>query len=285
MRIIIISDITESKETILPYGLNIGKHTDTRVEIIHFVDSRLVQGKYSSHSDSQSITPGEKLSHDAILQRETASIESRMNKLLSKEASRLNFPVRYNQIIRIDKLEGSLEEIIASYENSLVVTSTDPGHSMAAGLDDLLSEVINLDAFVLVVPVEMKFIKPEKALLVANFSEVDDHKTGQLFSWLNPLISSLFVTGHSTSYNADQCVKDMEAWRASAKVYAQNMLIEASEMFLGDNPLHILTEYIKHTNPDFIIYPKPAKSNSQELLPQHKIKEISEALNKPFLFI
>lgn len=284
MRTIIISDITESKETILPYGLNIGKHTETRVEIIHFVDSRLVQGKYSSHSDSQSITPGEKLSHEAILQREISSIESKMNKLLSKEASRLNFPVRYNQIIRTDKLEGSLEEIIASYENSLLVTSTKPGQSMATGLEDLLSEIMDLDAFVLVVPVEMKFVKPEKALLVANFSELGDQKTGQLFSWLNPMISSLFVTRHSTSDNPDQSAKDMHAWRASAKVYSQDMLIEASETFLGDNPLHMLVEYIKHTNPDFIIYPKPGKSRN-ELLPQHKIREISESLNKPFLFI
>ncbi len=162
MRTIIISDITESKETIIPYGLNIGKHTDTRVEILHFVDSRLVQGKYSSRSDSQTITIGEKLSYEEILHREKVSIESQMDKLLSKEASRLNFPVRYNQMIRIGQLEGSLAETIDLYENSLLVTSTRPGYSMATSLDDLLSEAMDLDALILVVPAEMKFINQKK---------------------------------------------------------------------------------------------------------------------------
>ncbi len=120
---------------------------------------------------------------------------------------------------------------------------------------------------------------------MANFSELDDQKTGKLFNWINPMIFSLFLTMHSMSDSSDQAEKDMHAWRASAKVYGQNMLIEASEISLGDNPLHFLTEYIKHTNPDIVIFPKRGKSRNQELMPEQKIREISESLNKPFLFI
>jgi len=38
MRTIIVSDITETSNSIITYGLNIGKHTQTKADIIHCFD-------------------------------------------------------------------------------------------------------------------------------------------------------------------------------------------------------------------------------------------------------
>jgi hypothetical protein len=59
-RIVLISDISGESESIIPWGLNLGKHTGSEVDILHIIDPRDKQGVESPVSDSQSITPGDK---------------------------------------------------------------------------------------------------------------------------------------------------------------------------------------------------------------------------------
>ncbi len=90
----IISDIEGKADSIIPYGLRLGKHTETEVDIIHIIDPRNKQGATSPFADSKSITPGRVMPHDYILAREQNRASKAIEKLLSGEASRLNYPLK-----------------------------------------------------------------------------------------------------------------------------------------------------------------------------------------------
>ena len=84
MRIIIISDVKGQTQSIIPYGLDLAKYLESEVEIFHLVDSRIQQGVSSVYGDSHSITPGKKLSHPEIIEREKQQIEKELDQMLSQ---------------------------------------------------------------------------------------------------------------------------------------------------------------------------------------------------------
>lgn len=77
MKIVIVSDIRGSSESIIPYGLNLAKRLETEVEIIHVIDSRVIQGVPSRYADSQSIAAGNKQTVNEIIQKEKINAEKR----------------------------------------------------------------------------------------------------------------------------------------------------------------------------------------------------------------
>ncbi|MFW6248829.1 MAG: hypothetical protein ACOC4J_03565 [Bacteroidota bacterium] len=184
MKTIIASDLDKDKKSIIPYGLNIGKHTETRVEILHFVDPTLVQGTYSPFSDSQSVTPGEKLSHEEILKRNKDQKERDLDKLLSKEASRLNFPLRYHATVEIKETEEGLSETLEGDEDSLIVTGTEPSETFLKNLHGLLNFMYEKNNLLLVIPQGTDFVKPDRATLITNFLSDDTPQLEKVISWI-----------------------------------------------------------------------------------------------------
>lgn len=67
---------------------------ECELDIVHAIDSRSYHRMLSSYADSQTITPGNKLSHDEIMRREKKSAQKALDKMLSKEASKLNYPLK-----------------------------------------------------------------------------------------------------------------------------------------------------------------------------------------------
>jgi hypothetical protein len=51
MSTIIISDIDNKSESVVPYGLNIVKFVESEPDVLHIADRRMHQGKISSFSD------------------------------------------------------------------------------------------------------------------------------------------------------------------------------------------------------------------------------------------
>ena len=80
-RIILISDISGESESIIPWGLNLGKHTGSEVDILHIIDPREKHGVESPVSDSQSISPDGKLTREEILKREKGKVEQALQGL------------------------------------------------------------------------------------------------------------------------------------------------------------------------------------------------------------
>lgn len=96
MNTLLISDIKGQQESIIPFALNFCKLISNRVRIIHPMDPQKHPAVSSSFADSQSFEVAEKLTHEQIIKREINEIETMIDKLLSHEASRLNFPLRFS---------------------------------------------------------------------------------------------------------------------------------------------------------------------------------------------
>ena len=119
MKIIIISDLNSRWETIIPYGLNLAKNLEAEVDLLHIIDPRENQAQYTSYSDSQSITPGSTLSQDEVIQRERNLAELKMDKALSAEVSRLNYPLKVNRIIESSSIDDQLDKMAEENPDSL----------------------------------------------------------------------------------------------------------------------------------------------------------------------
>jgi hypothetical protein len=284
MRTIIISDITETSDSIIPYGLNVGKHTETRVDILHYFDPRLIHGKYSSISDSQSISPGEKLSHGEILHREKEITRAQIEKLLSKEASRLNYPLRVNTITEIEDIETAISLQLKKYDNPIVITGTTPGSSMTANLQDLLNLIIKADGRILIIPPGKKFEKPEKCCLITDLTSETNKKIQKLFSWLSPISTKVYTSAVVNTDFKSFGDQRMEEWKRALAPYNDKIKSDTTEVFYF-NEIALAFEIIcEQKNPDMMVMPYNKNTElSKYLFAYNNLKKLVEQIRIPVL--
>jgi hypothetical protein len=284
MRTIIVSDISETSESVIPYGLNVGKHTHTRVDLFHGIDPSIVQGKYSSISDSQSITPGQKLSHEEILHREMGIIDGKLSMLLSRQASMLNFPLRINTITEIGDTESSLSGQIEKHDNPLVITGTKPGSSMTMNLHELLIMIDKLDVRVLIVPPGKKFSKLNTCCLVTDLYAEGNEKIEKLFQWLNPLVTKVFTSAVVQIDASNNHIKEIEDWKAALQAHAEKVHSTTPEIVHIDYIDIAFESICKLKGPDMIVLPKNKKSHfSKYLFTENNVKKLAESIKVPIL--
>ena len=284
MRTIIISDISEKSDSIIPYGLNVGKYTQTKVDILHCIDPEIIQGPYSPYSDSQSITPGEKFSHEEILQREKGIINDKLSRFLSREASVLNYPLRVNTITEIGDIESCIAEHIKDHENPLIITGTKPGGSMTVGLQELLKVIFKLNVMVMIIPPGMKFTQPNACWLVTDLYAQGNKKIKKLFDWINPLVTKVITSVVVRVNSGNNNKKEINDWKAVLQPYADKIDIEALEIFHVCN-MHTCFDSICETkSPHMAVLPKNKNSFFMKyLLAHNNAKKLTESINVPVL--
>jgi hypothetical protein len=285
MKTIILSDITDTSKSIIPYGLNIGKHVETKVDILHLLDPRLVQGPYSPHSDSQTFTPAEKLTHSQILEREKSHAATEINKLLSKEASRLNYPLRINSVVEVADVEMALTDAFAAEPNTLIVTSTLPSSNMLSSLSEVLEIAQYADNLVLVLPPGQDFHRPDEGIMVTDFSDEDCDKAKLIFRWLkpfDPLIYACTVEVDGTSRDMELKIKK---WMELAKPEGESASIFKSGLMQGDIQMRTLTDYVQLYTPDLVVLPRKRNSlYGDSLYSGNTAQMLVDSLNKPVIF-
>jgi hypothetical protein len=284
MRTIIVSDISETSESIIPYGLNVGKYTHTRVDLFHGIDPSIVQGKYSSLSDSQSITPGQKLSHEEILHREMGIIDGKLSMLLSRQASMLNYPVRINTITEIGDTESSISKQIGKHDNPLVITGIKPGSSMFVNLQELLVMISKLNAMVLILPRGQKFRMPTTCCLVTDFYDEGNKKMEKLFQWLNPLVTKFFTSAVVKINSNNNRKKEITDWISAIQPYIEKAQIGTPEIVHIDYMNIAFESICNRKNPDLIVLPKNKDSHfSNYLFNNDNVEKLLESVKLPVL--
>ncbi len=286
MRTIIISDITEDHKSIIPYGLNIGKFAETKVDILHFIDTRQIQGKYSSFADSQSITPGEKLSPEEVLHREKKVTENKLDKLLSKEASRLNYPLRINTIVEIVKKENTLINQIEEHPDHIIISAVNPAKSMFNDIAELFDLVKHLNSTIMIVPSGIDFIKPQTAILITELSQDYDekeriHKVFKCINFFEPLVYAAAFMNNDSDEETDSKIK---TWKQLVKPDIGKYLDDDFELLKKENMIGELQNFIKSKNPDLIILPKSKKADIGNIIINDNITQFIEKVKKPLLF-
>ncbi len=285
MRTIIISDITENHKSIIPYGLNVGKWTDTKVDILHYIDTRLIQGKYSSFSDSQSITPGVKLSAEELLQREKKITENKLDKLLSKEASKLNYPLRTNSIVEIVKNEDSFIKKIKEYADQVIISAVNPTKSMFNDIDELFDSLEYLNSIIMLVSSELDFVKPQTAILLIEIAQDNDkkekiHKALKLIKAFDATVyCAVFMTN-----NAEETASKIKKWKQLLKAEAGKYVDDDFELLKKENRISELQNFIKRKNPDLVVLPKSNKTDIGNIIVNDNISQFIETVKKPLVF-
>ncbi len=284
MRTIIISDITETPDSIIPYGLNVGKLTETRVDILHYFDPRLIQGKYSSISDSQSFSPGEKLSHGEILHREREITHAQIEKLLSKEASRLNYPLRVNTITEIEDIETAISLQIKKYDNPMVITGTTPGSSMTANLQDLLNLILKIDVRILIIPPGKRFVKPEKCCLITDLTSETNKKIHTLFSWLSPIATKVYTSAVVNTHFKSRGPQSIAEWKRALLPYHDKIKSDTTEIFYFNEIALAFESICEQKSPDLVVLPNSKDTElAKYLFAYNNLKKLTEQISIPVL--
>ena len=283
-RIVLISDISGESGSIIPWGLNLGKHTGSEVDILHIIDPREKQGMESPESDSQSISPGGKLTWEDILQREKGKAEQALDKLLSKEASRLNYPLKINTIIETEYLEEGLKTILDERHGSLLIISSELKDTVFTDLDELLSISRDLYDPVFIVPPGTGFQKPEKVFMLADYSESPGLELKNMFKWLIPF--KPMVSAGEVTKKMDKLVKlelTSKTWKKGVKKFIDPDITLKTSQLKGKPFTKTVANYVTRNKFDWVIIPKSKRESSKKLFSADISKKLIKSIDKPVL--
>jgi len=282
MKTIIISDIEGHKGSILPYALRWARAHESEADIVHTIDPRKHQGTSSSLSDSQSITPGDKLSHERILQREKNSAGLALQKFISGEGSRLNYPLKINVLIE----EGTLKEAIAELENkypgSVFLASTDPVNSMVDGLDELLETTRSLRSLVLFIPPDHPYKAPKKAMMFTDFNTGALPAFEAVDQWLRPFDVKIHAFGLSNGMDQLDMEMRSAAWLKIIKENTDLSADLATNVVEGREDLEDAFGILVESGADVGFFPgQIMEGDKKKPVPSRKLQALLESTEIP----
>jgi len=252
-KISIISDIKSKTQSILPFGLQMAKYLHAEVDIIHIVDVRSHQGVPSRYSDSQSLTPGPKLTFDKIVEREIQEANNMLEKVLSREASRLNYPLKINKVVKEGRIIEEVKESVESASQSIVLISEKADGYIFHSRNEIIELMESIDAMSLLVPPKINFQVFKEITLITDFSNKfglsSFTQTSSLLHKLNPRITAVDVAS-PRRYLEKQVKGNQWSQVFKSKIY-QNI---KTLVLKGKSHSDTLSAYIRKTKPDLIIY-------------------------------
>ena len=238
MKITIISDIKGEAESIIPYGLHLAKDLDAEVDVIHVLDSRVLQGTTSVYADSQSVTPGTKMSHDEIMQRDKQQITTELNKLLSSEASRLNYPLKINVKVEENTIKNKIIGDLNSEPSSLLIMNMQADGHNHASQKEIVESSKDFNGMCLLVPPKYGYQKISSILLPTDFTleEFDSYvNVADFLQTYRPVVNAV---GKANGKKQDE----IEQWK-----------IDLSKVFIDSSINHKVIES-NNFDDDFIEY-------------------------------
>ncbi|MFW5823121.1 MAG: hypothetical protein ACOCU7_07000 [Tangfeifania sp.] len=282
MRTIIISDINSEAETIIPFGLRVGRAFETETDVLHIIDSRMRQGKYSQISDSQSITPGSKLSQKEILEREEGLSEKKMDKILSAEASRLNYPLKVNRVIVKNTVEDEIIKRNSEEETTIFVISAEPDGTIFQSPDEILSVLKTAGAIAVIVPPGKEYKDFEKIVLPVDFEHEDLTQFADVkfvIDRFEPFINVVSVTD-SKSY-LEMELKS-ESWKKNVKKTFLSTTIKTN-VLEGKNFAETVTKFVYRNKPDLVMLFRKKQNPVESIFKDDAATKIMKHVDVPLL--
>lgn len=255
MQTIIISDIHNKEESILPYALNFTKHLYPKTTILHVVDPRKQHAVSSAYADSQTFEVGEKLSHEDTIERELKQTRQALDELLSYEASRLNFPLRTNVVVKENTLEKQLQEEGGRYGNTLVLVSSKPDGEIVENFDAFLETVKRLKLLTLIVPAGMEFSNPSKAFTLFDFDKGRETGLMSVLSLLKPFNLKVNVGDMDRDGKYVELEIKSTAWEEVMKKYFQPEGGISTNILSGKDQSKSLIDFIRRNNYHLVLLP------------------------------
>ena len=283
-KIVIVSDIKGKSDSIIPYGLRLAKHLHAEVDIIHVVDSRSQHGVHSRYADSQSITPGNKMSYEEILQREINISNKAIKKVLSREASVLNYPLKINTIVEENSILNCLNSLTENVLDVLVLLSSEPDNYIFHSKKEIIETFKKSNLPSLIVPPGAEYYEFNKVLLATTFGSSNGfEKHMRAYSFLSkfhPLINAVDVAKPHKHLEKEIMSK---AWLQVAENIAFLSPIKTN-VLTGNSYLETLLSYLKKTEPDMVIFNKKTQGLFSNWDDNKLAKKLIENANCPVLY-
>lgn len=284
MKTILISDVGGKQETIIPYALNFTKQYDNSINLIHVVDPGKHHAVCSSYADSQSFEVGRKLTHTEILEREKHQASLSLDKLLSKEASKLNYPLRVNIIVEENTLENRLHSEIGMDEPTLIIATSELEGTIVHDLDEFFETTGRFNIMSLFVPPGYNFSLPQKAIIKFDFNNADNDGIFKLFDCLKPFNPLITVADVVEMKNHVEMVIKSEVWKQFANNYMKSSLHLSTNILSGKNLIETLLNFIRRNNYDLVAFPEKMKDSSGiNILSREQSKQLIKHLDIPVM--
>lgn len=255
MKTILISDIKTKKDTVIPYALNFTKHIDDTLQIIHLVDPRKQKVASSAYADSQTFEVSKKLNYTEVIERDLHQSRLALDRILSKEASRLNYPLRVNTIIEENSIENRLDSEQKDGEPSIILASSEMEGTIFHDFDEFLEVAVKFSKLSLMIPPGKEFKIPEKVLIYHDFekgNKVDLMDALNFFEAFRPEITIIDVANTENFKNIEEessawCKVTHEEWKSELRL--QVKILE------GNHTEKALIDYINQNNIDLLAIP------------------------------
>lgn len=283
MKTIIISDIKGSAQSVIPYGLNLARAMNSDVVVIHMVDPRMNQAKYSSYSDSQSLTPGEPLGHEETSQKEVTQVNLELDNILSREASSMNFPLKVDTIVKAGSIEDEIEKMVNEETSCLVVVSAEADGAIFETKSEIFDMVKDSKAMCILVPPGKEFREYKKILHPVNFESKELEKYSDLrffFEAFNPSINAVSVATDKDFHELDM---KSSSWTNLAKDVFLPAKLNAN-VLKGNEFGDTIIRYSIRNEPDLIMLFQRKKNPFQKNFKTELVENIIETTNIPTLY-
>lgn len=253
VKIIMVSDIKGDRSSILPYALRLAKHLEADMEIVHVVDSRNQLGVPSRYADSQTLTPGPKLTHQKIIQRELDEAKRLLDDILSGEASRLNYPLNIKTTVKSGKLIDELSDNIPRDAKHILIINSEADNYIFHSRGEMIELAKQVNAVTLLVPPDIKFEAFKEIALITDFSNKfglsSYSKKVDFLKTFNPQIMAIDVAKPKRFFEKEL---KSQKWR---KAFESSTLQSIkTRVITGKNHSDTLLQYIGSVKPQLIIY-------------------------------
>lgn len=279
MKVFIISDIKSKAESIIPYGLRLATCLEAEVEIIHIIDSRMQQGVSSNYGDSGTVTPANKLSHDEIIEREKGTAGKELDDFLSREKSRLNYPLKVNVCIELNSIENKITEDLNNDPSAIMVVNKEADDYIFLSQKEIIDVCKDFKGLSLIVPPGTEFEKFTNILLPSALQPDDLENYQYLTDFIRYFQPVVNVVAHSDEKNEDEIdlwVKKIETVFPSASVSLK--LID---------PGNFDDEFIDYTEmlePDLVLVFRKERSLLKSLFEKELFAKLLDQTSAPILF-
>jgi hypothetical protein len=279
MKITIISDVKGKVESIIPYGLNLAKHLEAEVDLVHVIDSRVAQGVSSMYADSQSITPGNKLSHAEIMRREKNQVAMKIDQVLSKEASKLNYPLKINVDIDENSIENKIMNDLNANSTSLMVINKEADGAIFESQKEVIDCCKDFNGISLLIPPGEEFQPISSTLLPTDFSdaEFDDYQmVADFLRVFHPVVNAV---GVATEKNDEE----LHQWEAKLSELFNNSSVNHHLVTEGDFEAEFI-EFVEMIVPDLTLIFERPRNFITSLFKKEFVLKILEQTHAPVLF-
>ncbi len=284
MKIVIVSDIRGKAESIIPYGLKLARYLESEVDIIHVVDPRTEPVLPSSYADSQTFAlDGNKFNYEDTMHREKRNASLALDQLLSKEASKLNYPLKIKSIIEEDTIENKLREYAENESGSLVLINSQPDGHMFKTHQDMIDTIKDAGAMCIFVPPGHLFSEFKSVTIPCDLTNHDLDKYRQASFFLqhfNPLINAIDLD--KNPHNTDFEEKARQWQELATEIFVPSVI--SISILIGNEYAETLISHINGIDTDLIFFLPKEQNFLANLFYKSMERQLLDTMKAPFLY-